>query len=116
MAHSWRGAPIVGHHDCVFSGKGCHVALVGDLVNFHASGEGPRGHELVLDGVGMVQVSLFEELLKVVHGRLCLMLPAAHDLCSLLDVGPIVIGRGLLEVLLASLLAALLGILSGDAG
>jgi hypothetical protein len=44
------------------------------------------------------------------------MLPAAHDLCSLLDVGPIVIGRGLLEVLLASLLAALLGILSGDAG
>jgi hypothetical protein len=47
--------------------------LVGDLIDFHASGEGSRGHEilhnatvleLVLNGVGMVLSSV----LKVVRG------------------------------------------------
>jgi hypothetical protein len=58
-------------------GKGHRAALVGDLVNFHASGEGPRGHETlhhaavsepVLDRVGMVRASLLNELLEVVCG------------------------------------------------
>jgi hypothetical protein len=111
VAHPQRGAPIVDHHDRVFSEKGCRVALVWDLVRFHASGEGPRGYEilhhatileLVLDGVGMVQASLLHELLKVIHGRSCLTLATACNGRSLHHVGAarllvvatIIAGRG----------------------
>jgi hypothetical protein len=63
------------------------VTLVGDLVNLHASGEGPRGHEilhhaavleLVLDGEGVVQESLLQELLKVIPGRPRLTLATSY--------------------------------------
>jgi hypothetical protein len=78
--------------------------------------------KLVLDRVGMVRVSLFKKLLKVVHGRSCLMLAAAyghrgmlHTSAASLSVDAIlVIGRDLLAVLLVPLLAALLGILECD--
>jgi hypothetical protein len=38
-AHPQRGAPIVDRHDRILSGEGCHVTLVRDLAEFHASGE-----------------------------------------------------------------------------
>jgi hypothetical protein len=127
---------IVDRHDYVFTGKGSRVALIGDLVNFHTSGEGPRGHEthhhaavseLVLDGVGVVWACLFKELLEVVHGWPRLMLATAYDhrsvlhvraACLLLDVA-IIVDRdcGLLAVLLVppiAALCALLSILDGD--
>jgi hypothetical protein len=59
VAHPQRGAPIVDHHDRILSREGRHVSLFWDLIEFHASGEGPRCHEilhhaavleLVLDG------------------------------------------------------------------
>jgi hypothetical protein len=67
----------------------------------------------VLDGVGMVQASFFEELLEVVYGWSCLALAAADGLygtlytraaCSLIDV-VIVVGCDLLVVLFTPLLA-----------
>jgi hypothetical protein len=73
----WRRALITDCHDRFFSRKRHHVTLVEDLVDFHASGEGPRGHEtlhhptipkLMLDVLGMVRASLFEKLFKVVCG------------------------------------------------
>jgi hypothetical protein len=76
----------------------------------------------VLDGVGIVQESFLKELLKVVHGLLCLMLAAVcdgrgacHDGAASLHVDTaIVIGRGcgLLAALLTPLLAALTALLS----
>jgi hypothetical protein len=63
VAHLQRRAPIIDHHNRVFFEEGHRVTLVGDLVNYHASGERPQGHEilhhavvleLVLDGIGMV--------------------------------------------------------------
>jgi hypothetical protein len=75
----------------VLSGKGRRVGLVRDLILFHASGEGSRGHEilhhvtaldLVLNGVSMVCISLLEELLDVVRGRPCLALAVS---CSSSD-------------------------------
>jgi hypothetical protein len=81
----------------------------------------------VLDGVGVVWTSLFEELFEVVCGRPRLTLAAAcghhgvhHTRAACLFVGAtIIIGRGcgLLVVVLAPLLVALgalLGILDGD--
>jgi hypothetical protein len=130
--------PIIDCHDHIFSEKGHRVALVGDLIKFHASGEGPRGHatlhhaivlELVLDEVGMVRSSPFTELLKVVHGQLRLTLAAACDRRGVLHAGAtrlladvaIVVshGHGLQAVLLAPPLAALgalLDTLDGDVG
>jgi hypothetical protein len=124
--HHRQGESIVDHHDCIFSRKGHRAVLVGDIVNFHASGEGPQGHEilhhaaipeLVVDGVGVVQASLLEEPLEVVHGQSRLLLAAARDSCdahhtgaTCLLVDAIVItghGGGLLAVLLAPLLASL---------
>jgi hypothetical protein len=118
--------PIVDHHDRVFSKQGCRVVLSGDLVNFHDSGEGPRGHEilhhvavceLVLDGVGVVRASLLKELLEVICGRLCLTLVIAcggrnvHHVGAtrLLVATAVIIDRvcGLLTALLAPLLVAL---------
>jgi hypothetical protein len=69
----------------------------------------------VLDGVGMVWVSFFEELLKVVCGQSCLTLAAAHGLCSALCTGAactlvgaiIIVGCGLLVALLVPLLSGL---------
>jgi hypothetical protein len=123
--------PIVDHHDRVFSKQGRHVVLIGDLVNFHDSGEGPRGHEilhhvavceLVLDGVGVVRASLLKELLEVIRGRPCLTLVTAcggrnmhHAGAALLLVATaVIIDRvyGLLTALLVPLLVAL-GTLSG---
>jgi hypothetical protein len=81
----------------------------------------------VLDGVGMVLVSVFEDLLNAVCGRPRLALAAAHDLrgaphiraaCSLVEV-TIVVGHGLLAAWFAPFLAApgaLLGILNGNIG
>jgi hypothetical protein len=37
-----RRATIVDHHDHVFSGEWRRVVLGGDLIDFHASGEGPE--------------------------------------------------------------------------
>jgi hypothetical protein len=130
MVHRRRGAPIVDHHNRVFSGKGRRVTLVG--------GERPQGHkilhhvavpELVLDGVGVVQANLIKELLEVVRGRVRLMLAAEcdnhsahHDGVACVFVDAIVIvgrGCGLLVALLAPLLAALdalLSILDYDVG
>jgi hypothetical protein len=128
---------IVDHHDRIFSGKGRRVTLVGDLIDFHALGEGPRGHktfdhakvpELVLDEVGVVWASLFKELLKVVCGRLrlthaatCSHRSALHIGAAYLLVDAVVISDscGLLTALLAPVpaaLGALLGILNGDIG
>jgi hypothetical protein len=112
------------------------VTLVGDLMDFHASGEGSRGHEilhraavleLVLDGVGVVQTSLLKELLEVVHGRPRMMLAAAccnHDVhhigaACLLAITTVTISRGcgLFKTLLAPLpatLGTLPSILDGD--
>jgi hypothetical protein len=122
--HPWRGAPIVDCHDRVFPRKGHHITLIGDLIDFHASGQGPSGHEtlhhaavpeLVLDGVGRVRASLFKELVEVVRGRLCLTLAATYDrrgvlcagaACLLVDVAKVV-DHGLLAALLVPLLAAL---------
>jgi hypothetical protein len=83
----------------------------------------------MLDGVGVVSVSLIKELLKVVRGRSCLALAAAcgsHDVhharaTRLLVVATIVIGRGcaLLMMLLAPLptaLGTLPSALEGDVG
>jgi hypothetical protein len=130
VAHPQQGAPIVDHHNNVFFEKGHRVALVGGLVAFHTSGEGPQGHEilhhatvpeLVLDGVGVVWASLLQEILKVIHGWSCLMLATtcggrgAHHVgvVFLLVVAAIVADHvcGPLTVLLAPLLAALLDIL-----
>jgi hypothetical protein len=132
MVHPRRGVPIIDCHNCVFSGEGRRVALVRDLIDFHASGERPRGNEilhhvvvseLVLDEVGMVWVSLLKELLEVVHGQSCLMLAAVcdshgvrHVQVSYLLINA-AIGGGcscsLLEALLAPLVAAL-GVLDDD--
>jgi hypothetical protein len=71
VVHPRRGAAIIDHHNCVFSGKGCCVALIRHLIDFHALGERPRGHEilqhavvpeLALDGVGMVGANLFKDV------------------------------------------------------
>jgi hypothetical protein len=87
---------IIDRHDHVFSEKGCRVTLVRDLIDFHASREGPQGHEtlhlavvpqLVLDAVGMVHASLIKEVLQVVCGQPCLMLIAACGYHSALHVG-----------------------------
>jgi hypothetical protein len=56
-----QGASIIDHHDCVFSGKGCHVTIVRDLIDFHASGEGSRCHEIL-------HRVIVPELLEVVRG------------------------------------------------
>jgi hypothetical protein len=138
VAHPQRGAPVVDHHNHVFYGKGHRVALTGDLIDFHVSGERPCGHEilhhatvleLVLDWVGVVRASLLKELLEVVRGRLRLTLASAcdgHDVhhngaaCLLVDAIIIVDrGCGLLAALLAPLLATLgahFGILDDDIG
>jgi hypothetical protein len=114
--------PIVDHHDRIFSREGCHAALVGDLVGFHASGERSRSHEilhhaavheLVLDEVGIVWARLPKELLKVVRGWPCLTRAATRScpnvhhagaVCSL-TVAAVIISRGydLLKSLLAPL-------------
>jgi hypothetical protein len=104
--------------------KGHHAVLIGDLVDFHSSREGPRGYEiihhvtvpeLVLDGVGVVWVSLFKELLNVVHGRSRLAVAAARNLCgapyagaacSLIDAA-VVISRGLWQCCLRLFLSPL---------
>jgi hypothetical protein len=118
--------PIIDHGDRIFSRKWHRVTLFEDLLNFHASGEGHRGHEilyhatvpeLVLDGVSMVRTSLLKELLKVVHGWSHLMLAAACDGCGTHNAGgtrlivdaAIVADRncGLLMALLVPLLATL---------
>jgi hypothetical protein len=122
--------------DCFFTRKRCRIALVRDLVDFHASGEGTRGHEtlhhvavpeLVLDEVGMVRASLFEKPSEVVCAWPCLTLAAAfyhrgvlHARAACLPADAIVVvGQCLLATLLAPLLAslgAILGILGGDIG
>jgi hypothetical protein len=121
-SHPQWGAPIIDCHDHVYSWKGHHVLLIGDLVDFHSSGEGPRGHEilhhaavpeLVLDGVGVVRADLLEELLEVVCGRSCLTLVAAcgsrgvhhAGAAHLLVVAGVVAshGSGLLKMLLVPL-------------
>jgi hypothetical protein len=80
--------PIVDHHDRVFSRKGRRVTLIEGLVNFHALGEGPQGHEilhhaavpeLVLDRVSVVRDGLLQEPLKVVCGWSHLTLTTACD-------------------------------------
>jgi hypothetical protein len=77
----------------------------------------------VLDGVDVLQASLFKELLKVVHGWPHLTLAAAcghHGMlhiraaCLLVDAIIVSHDRGLLTVLLAPFLVALLDILDGD--
>jgi hypothetical protein len=77
-AHLWRGVSIVDCQDLFFSWKGHRITLIGDLVKFHASGEGSRGHEilqcaavpeLMFDGVGVLRSSLPKELLEVVCGQ-----------------------------------------------
>jgi hypothetical protein len=129
-----RGAPVIDHHDCVFSGKQWRVTILKVLVNFHASGEGHRGHEtlhqaaapkLVLDGVAVVQASHFKERLKMVGGWTRLVHASDHNLgdvfyaraiCSLVDAA-VVISCGLLAILFAPLPTAtgtLLRILGGD--
>jgi hypothetical protein len=107
------------HHDRVLFRERHCVALIGDLVEFHASGDGSRGHEIfhhatvpefVLDGLGVVWASLLKELLEVVHQwpRLAFALTyGSHDshhtgATCLLVVATIIIGRG------CSLLKALL--------
>jgi hypothetical protein len=120
--HPRWGVPIVDHHYRVFSGKGHRVPLVEDLIDDHSSGEGPRGHEIlhhtaipeiVLDGVGVVWVSLPKELLEVVHGQSRLTLGTAHGsrgalhvraACLLVDAN-VVAGHGcsLLKMLLVPL-------------
>jgi hypothetical protein len=99
---------IVDHHNRVFSGKGRHVAIIGDLIDFHASGERPRGHEILYRAIVPELVATYDS--RGVH----------HDraVCLLVDV-VIVVGRGcgLLVALLAPLFAAfgaLLGILDDD--
>jgi hypothetical protein len=99
-------------------------------------GQGPRGHEtlhyaavseLMLDGVGVVQASLLQELFEVVCGRPRLTLAAASGCrdahhpgaAYLLANATVAIGCncGLLVVLLAPPLAALgalHGVLDGD--
>jgi hypothetical protein len=103
-----------------------------------ASGEGPRGHEilyhatvpeLVLDGIGMVRTSILQELLEVIHGRSRLTLATTygdHDAhhvgaTHLLVVASVLTdhGHGLLTTLLVLLLSAhgaILSILDDDAG
>jgi hypothetical protein len=77
-AHLWRGVSIVDCQDLVFTWKGHRITLIEDLIKFHASGEGSRGHEilqcaavpeLMFDGVGVLRSSLPMELLKVVCGQ-----------------------------------------------
>jgi hypothetical protein len=105
-AHPRRGVPVVDHHDCVFSWEGCHVAFVRDLIDFHATDEGSRGHEIlhhavvlefVLGGIGVVQTHLFKELLEVVRGQLdrigvvqarlfIMLLPATPVTCTTLEL------------------------------
>jgi hypothetical protein len=129
-----QGAPVIDHHDYVFSGKRWRVTILKVLVNFHASGEGHRGHEtlhqaaapeLVLDGVAVVQASHFKERLKMVGGRTRLVHAGDHNLgdvfyaraiCSLVDAA-VVISCGLLAILFAPLptaIGTLLRILGGD--
>jgi hypothetical protein len=124
--HPRRGEPIVDRHDRVFSRKGHHVTVVGDLVDFHASSEGPRGHkilhhvavtELVLDGVSVVRAGLLRELLEVVRGQSCLALStvsngrsACHAGVARLIVDVTIVARhsvSLPTVLLTPLLVAL---------
>jgi hypothetical protein len=133
--HHRRGAPIVDHHDCIFSEKVCCVTLIRDLVNFHVSGEGSRGHEilhhvvvpeLVLDEVGVVWASLLNDLIEVIHGQTLLTLSTAcdgrgvhHDEATrLLVVATIITDRGcdFLMALLSPLLAAHPDILDDDVG
>jgi hypothetical protein len=96
-----------------------------DFIEFHASGEGSHGHEilhhvvvagLVLNGVSMVWVSLLEEHLKVECGWPRLVLAATYDshdthhtrAARLLVVATIVVDRGcgLLKTLLVPFPAA----------
>jgi hypothetical protein len=80
----------------------------------------------VPDRVGVVRANLLKELLEVVHGWPRLTLAAAYDSCDthhngvacLFVYATAVIGRGcgLLVVLLAPLLAALLDIPDDDVG
>jgi hypothetical protein len=133
--HPQRGAPIVDRHDRVFFEERCCVALVGDLVDFHASGEGPRGQEilhhaavpeLVLDRVGVARASLLKELLEVIYGWSCMMLATACGVrrayhagaTRLLVVVTVIVDRGcgLLTALLVPLLAALPSILDDGIG
>jgi hypothetical protein len=103
-----------------------------------ASGEGPRGHEilyhaavpeLVLDGIGMVRTSILQVLLEVIHGRSRLTLATTYDdhdahhagATHLLVVASVLTdhGHGLLTTLLVLLLSAhgaILSILDDDAG
>jgi hypothetical protein len=124
VAHPRRGASIVDRHDRVFSRKGCHVTLVGGLVNFHASGDGPRGCEIldhatvpehVLNGVSLVQAALLHELLEVVRERSRLMLAAAYDGHGACHAGAahLIIDAAIVTVCSCSLLTALLAPLLG---
>jgi hypothetical protein len=88
VEHPRRWAPIVDRHDHIFSREWRHIALIGDLVHFHASGEGSRGHDILhhaivlepmLDGVGVVWASPLKELLEVVHWLSRLTLSAAYN-------------------------------------
>jgi hypothetical protein len=42
-----RGMPFVDHHDRILSEEGHRVALIRDLIDFHALGEGSRDHEVL---------------------------------------------------------------------
>jgi hypothetical protein len=136
--HPRQGAPITDCHDRVFYREEHHVTLVGDLVGFHALGEGSRCHEIlhhaivlevVPDRVGVVRTSLLKELLEVIYGWPCLTLAAASGSCDVHHTGDVRLlvvatitndhGCGLLKTLLAPLptaLGTLPGILDGDVG
>jgi hypothetical protein len=74
----------------------------------------------VLDSVGVIQARFFEELLKVVLKRSCLVLAVTHGLCGMIGTGAIrslidaavAVGCGLLVALIAPLLAGLGALLS----
>jgi hypothetical protein len=97
VAHPQWWAPILYHHDCILSRDGHCITLVWYPIEFHASGEGPRGHEIlhhaavpkiVLDGVSVVWESLLKELLKVFYGRLRLVLPLPTAVTTRTTLGP----------------------------
>jgi hypothetical protein len=138
VAHPQWWASILYHHACILSRDGHCVTLVRYPIEFDASGEGPRGHEIlhhaavpkiVLDGVSVVWESLLKVLLEVFYGRLRLVLAAAygsHDAhhtgaARLPTIATIIINRscGLSMTLLVSFHATrgtLPGILNGDVG
>jgi hypothetical protein len=122
-------------HDCIFPGEGHHVTPTRVFIKFCTLGEGPQDHETLHDVallelmpnmVCVLQAGLINESPEVVCTWPCLTLVTVCGIHDAPHVGgaclPVVIvivvdrGHGALRMLLAPLLAALLGAVDSNVG